>query len=94
MRRHLPPDHIQRPPRDLPFLHRRLPILGHIVAGTDRVEDLCTPLRPGGGEDDVGEEVVGDYEGGGVVGGLGSGGGVGAEAEVDEKFTPGVGDVN
>lgn len=89
MRRTLPLNPFQLPPRNPPLLNRFFPVLLYPIPRADFVEELGAAFRPGGGEDEVGQAVVCYYEGGGVVGGLGWGGGIGAEAEGGEEFAPG-----
>lgn len=90
MRRRLPLNHLQLLPSNPSLLYRVFSVLVYPIPRTDWVEELGGTFRPRGGEDDVGEDVVCDYEGGGVVGGLGEGGGIGAEAEGCEEFAPGL----
>lgn len=88
MRRRLPPYHIQFLPRDLPFLHSRIAVLVYTIPGSEWVKETCAALSVCRSEYDVGEDVIGYYEGGGIVGRLCDGGGIGSEAEGCEEFAP------
>lgn len=84
MRGLVPLDHVQRPPADLPRLHRRLAVFGDILARRGVVVEPVDALGDSGAEHLVRERPVDQDVGRGVVGDRAVGGG-GAEAEGREN---------
>lgn len=83
MRRFIPLQHVQLPPRDLAVAHSRLAVLGDVFARRGLVVDAVPSFQRAGGDPYVGEDEVEAQEEGAVV--WDGEGGCGAEAEVLEE---------
>lgn len=88
MSRRLPLDHIQLLSRYFPILYRVFTPPVYPIARANWVEELHATFGPGGGEDEIGENVVGYDEGSGIVRGLGTRCGINTEAEGCEDLCP------